>query len=87
MRNPCKCDILEVESRNNWKVGGVMSNDAWKAENTAIYRIRVTKSSGIIDAMNVALDDTGKTQAEYLRQALIEKLEREGYFPAKSDAE
>jgi len=37
--------------------------------------------------MNVALGDTGKTQAEYLRQALVEKLQRDGYMPAKSDAE
>lgn len=52
----------------------------WQKENTVMYRIRVTKSSGIIDAMEKMTADTGKSPNEYLREALLEKLDFDGYI-------
>lgn len=49
--------------------------------------IRIQKSSGIIEPFEKALEQTGKTKNAYVLDAIREKLEREGYLPAKSDAE
>ena len=58
----------------------VSSNDQWKAENTVVYRIRVTKSSRIPEAMEDAVAYSGKTATEYLRYALINQLRKDGYL-------
>ena len=59
----------------------VPSNERWKAENTEIYRIRVTKSSGIVAAMKKMNLETGISQTVYLRQALVAQLRKDGYMP------
>ena len=60
-----------------------MSTDDWKKENTTQYNIRVTKSSGIPEAIEEACKKSQKTATQYIREALCEKLQREGYLPEK----
>lgn len=57
-----------------------MSNDQWRKENTKLYSLRVTTTSGIPAAMEKACADSGQTPSEYLREALLEKLDFEGYI-------
>lgn len=57
-----------------------MSNDQWRKENTKLYSLRVTIASGIPAAMEKACTDSEQTPSEYLREALLEKLDFEGYI-------
>lgn len=52
----------------------------WQKENTVVYRIRVTKSSGIPAAMEDACTYSEKTAPEYLRLALENQLQKDGYL-------
>lgn len=56
------------------------SQSDWQKENTVVYRIRVTKSSGIPAAMEDACAYSGKTAPEYLRHALEKQLQKDGYL-------
>lgn len=57
-----------------------MSTDKWRKENTKQYALRVTNSSGIPAALEKASIDTGMTQIEYIRNAVLEKLDFDGYI-------
>lgn len=52
----------------------------WQGTHTAVYRIRVTEASGIIAAIEKMSAETGMTATEYLREALLEKLDFDGYI-------
>ena len=64
-----------------------MSSQKWKNENAVRYNILVLKSSGIPEALQKASEALGEKPTTIVSIALREKLEREGYLPAKSDAE
>lgn len=49
-------------------------------EKTKVYTVRVYKDSPIMIAAEKAASDAGKQPGRYLRQALIEKLQRDGYI-------
>ena len=55
-------------------------NDLWKRENTKLYQIRIANSSGIPEALEKMTADTGVSATEYLREALMEKLDFDGYI-------
>lgn len=55
-------------------------NDRWKRENTKLYQMRVAIKSGIPEAIDKMNAETGIAPAKYLRQALMEKLKRDGYI-------
>lgn len=57
-----------------------MSNETWKKENTVQYGVRILNSSGIPDAMNRMMVDSGKTRNAYIIEAIREKLIRDGYL-------
>ena len=57
-----------------------MSNDQWRKENTKLYSLRVTNASGIPAAIQKACQATGQAPSEYLREALLEKLDFEGFI-------
>lgn len=59
-----------------------MSTTEWKKKNTSQYPIRFTNSSGIPAAIRMAAEDTGIADSTYIRQAIIEKLIRDGYLKA-----
>ena len=52
----------------------------WQKENTRAYQIRLTRSTGLIDAMERMAETSGIKPATYIRKALIEKLRRDGYI-------
>lgn len=54
--------------------------DLWKRENTKLYQIRIANSSGVPDALEKMTADTGISATEYLREALLEKLDFDGYI-------
>lgn len=56
----------------------------WMKNNTLMIGIRIQKSSGIIEPLLKALEDSGKTRNAYIIDAIREKLERDGYLPAKN---
>lgn len=58
------------------------SNDRWKLENTSRYNLRIVNSSGIPNALNEASRAQRIAPTEYIRNAISEKLIREGYFPS-----
>jgi len=58
----------------------VSSNQKWKNEHTKIYNIRVTDTSGIIEAMEKMTAETGVSAPQYIREALLEKLDFDGYI-------
>lgn len=55
-------------------------DEGWKKENSVKYQLRVTRSSGIPDAIKSAIENTGITEPQFIRQAIEEKLTREGYL-------
>ena len=62
----------------------VSSNQKWKNEHTKIYNIRVTDTSGIIEAMEKMTAETGVSAPQYIREALLEKLDFDGYIHMES---
>ena len=57
--------------------------DEWKAKNTTLFSIRIQNSSGVMDALEKAMADTGKTRHGYIVDAIREKLIRDGYMQEK----
>ena len=53
---------------------------AYQKENTKVYSLRITNSSGIPTALEKMTADTGLSATEYLREALLEKLDFDGYI-------
>lgn len=60
-------------------------NEEWKKINTVKYQLRVGRSSGIPDAVEKLAKNQGKTETAILRDALVEKLQREGYLPGEKE--
>ena len=54
--------------------------NAWQRENTQIIQLRLTKSSGLIEAINNAANDRGIPVTTYVRKAVISQLQRDGYI-------
>jgi hypothetical protein len=54
--------------------------DEWIAQHSVQYRVRFTDASGVIVAMEKMTAETGVTASEYLREALLEKLDFDGYI-------
>ena len=50
------------------------------ASKTQTYTVRVYKGSEIMQAIEKAAADAGKQPGRYLRSALMEKLQRDGYI-------
>lgn len=57
--------------------------DEWQAKNTMWVSIRIQNSSGIPEALTVALEKSGKTKNGYIIEAIREKLIRDGYLTEK----
>lgn len=54
-------------------------NDEWKAQNTAMYSMRVLNSTGIPASMK-KVNESGITTNAYITSALREKLIRDGFL-------
>ena len=61
-----------------------MSTDAWKRENTSQILLRITKSSGIMEALRKMTEATGKTAPVYIREVVTAQLIADGYLPENS---
>ena len=59
----------------------------WQRENTKAYQLRLTRSSGLINVLDNIEKQTGTKPATYIRQALLEKLARDGYMPDSNKTE
>lgn len=63
------------------------TNDEWKKENTTVVRVRFVNSSGIPAALEKAIELKKTTMPQYVRQAIVEKLERDGFPPVPQKSE
>ena len=83
--------ILTAEERAKKWSENAQKNAERKAERrrefTKTYTVRVSIGSGIYNGIEKAAKNIGIQQASYLRMALIEKLQREGYLSENSDEE
>ena len=57
-----------------------MASD-WQKNNTTMIGIRIQNATGIPEALEYALIDSGKTKNAWIIDAIREKLQREGYLP------
>lgn len=74
---------LWEEMGYNLRKGGMdMSTNAWRKENMAGYSVRFTKASGVPDCIKEASEKMQIAESAYIRQAVIEKLQRDGYLKA-----
>lgn len=55
--------------------------DEWKAKNTMWVSIRIQNSSGIPQALEHAMTESGKTRNGFIIEAIREKLIHDGYMP------
>lgn len=62
-----------------------MSSDAWKKENTVLYAFRITKSTGIPEALKTMKTQTGETETSYIKRVTIEALIRDGFLQLKEE--
>lgn len=56
------------------------SQSDWQKKNTTMIGLRIQNSTGIPDALEYALIDSGKTKNAYIIDAIREKLIRDGYL-------
>lgn len=59
-----------------------MSTNAWKKDNMKQYAFRISNSTGLPDILKIAADKAEISEVAYIRQAIIEKLQRDGYLKA-----
>jgi len=60
------------------------SNQEWHDANTALWTVRIRNDSGIPNALDKLLEDqkeTGITRNAFIREAIEEKLVKDGYLP------
>lgn len=60
-----------------------MSSNQWKKDNTVSFLLRYTNSSGVPGALRKVEESTPETAKGYIRRAVIEALQRDGYLPKK----
>lgn len=61
-----------------------MSSDEWKKANTTRYYVRFANSSGIPEAIERVCEENKTTPNEYIREAVLEKLDFDGYIHAEA---
>lgn len=61
-----------------------MSSDAWKRDNTMQFAIRIGKNSDIAIALRKMQEETGVAPSVFVREAMREKLIRNGYLTENS---
>ena len=54
--------------------------DAWKRDNTRCVQLRFANSSGIPQALDIMTEQTGMSASQYMRNALLDKLESDGFI-------
>lgn len=57
-----------------------MSNESWKAENTVRYHFRLSKNTGIPEALRTMTEKTGESEMQYIRRVVTESLIRDGFL-------
>ena len=57
--------------------------EAYKRETYTQVNVRLRKDSGIAEALELACRITGMPKSEYIRDALAERLQNDGYMPEK----
>ena len=57
-----------------------MSSEAWRTENTVRYHFRMSKNTGIPDALKRMSEKYGETELEYIRRVVTESLKRDGFL-------
>lgn len=62
-----------------------MSNQEWKRSNMKQYALRISVSTGIPDAVKKAAEDLGIAETAFVRVAIEEKLQRDGYIQKSGD--
>lgn len=60
-----------------------MSNETWKAENTIRYHFRISKNTGIPEALQKMTEKTGETDLQYIRRVVTESLIHDGFLKIK----
>lgn len=81
-----------MANRRTWKWENSEDGKAWKKEYQRAYQqdykdkvstinIRIRKDSGILEALDEACLTNNVSRVEYLRLAVAERLQAEGYDP------
>ena len=52
----------------------------WRENNTTQYNLRFLNNSGVPEAVKNATQQTGETQSEYMKKAIVERLKSEGFL-------
>lgn len=60
-----------------------MSSEAWKKENTVRYHFRISKNTGIPEALQKMTEKTGENEMVYIRRVVTESLIRDGFLQEK----
>lgn len=60
-----------------------MSSEAWKKENTVRYHFRLSKNTGIPEALQKMTEKTGENEMVYIRRVVTESLIRDGFLQEK----
>lgn len=56
------------------------TNEQWKAENTIRYHFRISKNTGIPEALQKMTEITGETDLHYIRRVVTDSLIRDGFL-------
>ena len=52
----------------------------WAKRETVQYALRFMKSTGVPAALEKATQETGETTPEYLKRAIVQRLQKEGFL-------
>lgn len=55
--------------------------EAWKKDNLVLFKFTASKNTPIPDAIKKAAEDNKISPSNYVKNAVIEKLQFEGYLP------
>ena len=57
-----------------------MSSESWKKENTVRYHLRISRKTGIPEALELMLAKTGEAESSYIKRAITAALIEDGYL-------
>ena len=52
----------------------------WQKEQTTQYNLRFMNATGVPEAINRATTETGETAPEYLKGAIVQRLQKDGFL-------
>ena len=53
----------------------------WQKEQTTQYNLRIMNVTGIPEALQKAATKTGETTPQYIKAAIVQRLQKDGFLP------